>query len=363
MVKLIFVGGFLGAGKTTALSILAEKFLSSGITTSIITNDQTEDLVDTEVIKNKLSERGALVEQITEGCFCCQFNLLINKINYILNKKNPKVILGEPVGSCTDFIASVVNPIKKYYGDRFQIAPFTVLIEPNRLDTFLKDKSLFPEEVIYIFNKQLEEADVIALNKIDTLNENQITNFISYLKTEYPGKSVIAISAKQDKGIKNWINILFNVSNSRALQDIDYDKYAKGEAKLGWLNGVFKINSNMKKSIYKFSMDLLNDIKSKFLNIKVEIGHLKFIISVGNKLLQGNLTSLSSDPELNGDDIKDVSEWILIINIRANTDPQNLKKITISTIEEICDIQETEYKILKLKYLSPSYPNPPYILR
>ncbi|MBU1932190.1 hypothetical protein KJ965_05880, partial [Patescibacteria group bacterium] len=43
-VKLIFAGGFLGSGKTTALVALAKGLIKRGMRVGIITNDQTDNL-------------------------------------------------------------------------------------------------------------------------------------------------------------------------------------------------------------------------------------------------------------------------------------------------------------------------------
>src|SRR5687767_2246546 len=43
----IMVGGFLGAGKTTAMLRLAEHFTQRGQRVGLITNDQSQGLVDT----------------------------------------------------------------------------------------------------------------------------------------------------------------------------------------------------------------------------------------------------------------------------------------------------------------------------
>ena len=54
-VRLIFAGGFLGSGKTTALAAIAKRLIQRGMRVGIITNDQTENLVDTVIIKQMLS--------------------------------------------------------------------------------------------------------------------------------------------------------------------------------------------------------------------------------------------------------------------------------------------------------------------
>jgi G3E family GTPase len=68
----IMIGGFLGAGKTTAMLRLAEHLTAQGRRVGLITNDQSYGLVDTVLI----SSRGFPVQEITGGCFCCRFNSL-----------------------------------------------------------------------------------------------------------------------------------------------------------------------------------------------------------------------------------------------------------------------------------------------
>ncbi len=73
------------------------------------------------------------------------------------------------MGSCTDFVAAVANPIKINYGETFVFAPFTTLVDSERVRELLLGEipAPFPEEVAYLFGKQLEEADIIVLNKVD----------------------------------------------------------------------------------------------------------------------------------------------------------------------------------------------------
>ena len=48
--RLILVGGFLGAGKTTMLWETARRIMDSGKRVGLITNDQAPDLVDTAIL-------------------------------------------------------------------------------------------------------------------------------------------------------------------------------------------------------------------------------------------------------------------------------------------------------------------------
>ena len=65
---LVFLIGFMGAGKTTAILRLARHLSGQGLKVGLITNDQSLGLVDTAM----LGANGFDVEEITGGCFCCR---------------------------------------------------------------------------------------------------------------------------------------------------------------------------------------------------------------------------------------------------------------------------------------------------
>ena len=76
-VKLIFAGGFLGSGKTTALAALAKRLIERGMRVGFITNDQSENLADTIIVRQMLAGLGVPVEEVVKGCFCCKFDDLV----------------------------------------------------------------------------------------------------------------------------------------------------------------------------------------------------------------------------------------------------------------------------------------------
>src|SRR5438067_5031172 len=125
--RFIMVGGFLGAGKTTAMARLARFYMGRGQRVGLVTNDQAQDLVDTHLLR----EQGFLVAEVAGACFCCKFNELLDKVGELEGRERPDVILAEPVGSCTDLVATVVQPLKDLYGARFSIAPYCVLFKPS----------------------------------------------------------------------------------------------------------------------------------------------------------------------------------------------------------------------------------------
>ena len=115
--RFIMLGGFLGAGKTTTMSRLARHYAVRGQRVGLVTNDQAQDLVDT----TSLRAQGFTVEEVAGACFCCRFDDLVGKVGSLQQGERPDVILAEPVGSCTDLVATVVQPLRDLYGERFEV--------------------------------------------------------------------------------------------------------------------------------------------------------------------------------------------------------------------------------------------------
>jgi G3E family GTPase len=119
------VGGFLGAGKTTLLSRLARHYQEQGLRVGMITNDQADNLVDTI----SFLAQGLATEEIRGGCFCCRFAALTEAAGNLLAAARPDILLAEPVGSCTDLVATVVQPLKRFHAGQYIVSPYVVLLE------------------------------------------------------------------------------------------------------------------------------------------------------------------------------------------------------------------------------------------
>ena len=365
-VKLIFVGGFLGSGKTTALAGIAKRLLGLGKKVGIVTNDQSDNLADTVIVREMLGELGVPVEEVVAGCFCCKFEELIDNIEKILVHK-PDILLGEPVGSCTDFVAAVANPIKIHYHEAFRFAPFSTMVDPDRVRELLlaETESNFPEEVAYLFGKQLEEADLLVLNKIDLVPEAEVQRLVSVLTGRYPEKEILTISAREGTGIDKWLEILLSgrPGANTVLSQIDYDRYARAEAVLGWLNGAIRISSEELFAADEFVRALFMDLRESFKREKGEIGHLKSVFTSGGKSLWVNLTNLSSDPVVSGGPLAMLSKGSLILNARVQLSPELLEKIVRDVLAAVAERYGLKQEIDDLQCFSPAYPNPPHMVR
>ncbi len=271
----IFISGFLGSGKTTLMLNAANQLRSKGMTVTCITNDQGEQLVDSKmVLKKELP-----LDEIQGGCFCCKFDELVDSIHEIMRGNHPDMILAEAVGSCTDLIATVIKPLHQYHGDHLSIYPLSVVVDPFRLRESLLGNSSFTSEILYLYRKQLEEAQVIVLNKIDLISRLEVKQFETELMDLYNAK-LITVSALNDSGIDDWLNNIlhFDVTQSNIHQiaetEIDYDIYAQGEAQLGWCNGLFLVTGQI-RNVPNFCQSLMNQLLDRFKIEVAEVAHLK----------------------------------------------------------------------------------------
>src|SRR4029077_18585973 len=200
------VCGFLGAGKTTAMLRLAEHLTARGRRVGLITNDQSHGLVDTSII----TAQGFPVEEITGGCFCCRFTSLTDAADRLTRDARPDVFLAEPVGSCTDLRATVQYPLRRLYGDDYLVAPLSVLVDPQRAARVLGLESgrSFSQKVLYVYEKQLEEADLIVINKSDLLNDAQRTDLERALRARFPHAEVVTVSARTGANLDDWFGRL-----------------------------------------------------------------------------------------------------------------------------------------------------------
>ena len=81
----------------------------------LIANDQAAEMVDTAILK----ETGSAVEEVAGGCFCCRFPDMIAAMERLVRQAGADVLIGEPVGSCTDLSATVLQPLKKLHAGQF----------------------------------------------------------------------------------------------------------------------------------------------------------------------------------------------------------------------------------------------------
>ncbi len=356
-IRYIMVGGFLGAGKTTTLARLARHYMDQGKRVGIVTNDQAADLVDT----NSLRSQGFDVGEVAGACFCCNFDELMSTMDGFSEGERPDVILAEPVGSCTDLVATVIQPIKRLYNATFQIAPYSVILKPSHGGRVLRNdsKAGFSPKAAYILKKQIEEADAILINRIDELSQEQADELTGLINEHCPGIPVLRVSAKTGEGYDALTHLLDQDGDfGRRVLDIDYDTYADGEAELGWLNSSVHVSSNQKFSLDKLLLDVVAKLQAALAAAGAETAHLKTIGLWEGFFGVANLVSSTTEPELSLPSNCDVQDVDLIVNARVACDPEELEKMVRSCVEQAGQQIDATVEFRQTQSFRPGRPVP-----
>lgn len=355
-IRTILVSGFLGAGKTTVLERGAQFFQAQGKRVGLITNDQAPDLVDSEILRGK----GFAVGEVAGGCFCCRFDQLVTSLAKVREANSADILLAEPVGSCTDISATVVQPLKHLYADRFQLAPVTTLVDPFRLREALAESpsKAFPSSVYYIFQKQLEEADIIAINKADLVPAEELLPLQASLEAQFPATPIVAMSARTGAGFDEWLSMIGSpMIAGRSVTDVDYDVYAEGEAVLGWLNARIMLHAPGGADWRAYCERFLENMKEATRARRAEAAHIKIILSTADGSIAGNLTMSSVEPELRGQADGRSPDASLIVNARVHMAAQDLRNVFETCLTRSGQTQ-IQHRILSVESFSPARPQP-----
>lgn len=351
--RLILAGGFLGAGKTTLIWDAAQRLMAQGLRVGLVTNDQAPELVDSHILKLSSLK----VAEVAGSCFCCNFNGFVESIANLRKDIEADVILAEPVGSCADLSATIVNPLKKYYNTELLVSPLTVLADPSRLKSIIYggDGGLH-EDAAYIYRKQLEESDVILITKTDTLTAEQTQQLVKNTSLAFPSSKVLTVSTQQGVGVAEWLSeVGSRIDSGTKLLDIDYDKYAHGEAVLGWVNGTLSLLGEG-TDWDALLTEIMDGLNAKFKAEKLRIGHVKVIMENGKEYSVGNITGADNALTLRGK-AGEGNNARLIVNARVETTPEHLdqlvKDVLVSIISGKC-----QEEVLAWRYLQPGRPNP-----
>ncbi|MHA3772066.1 GTP-binding protein [Verrucomicrobiota bacterium sgz303538] len=357
--RYIMIGGFLGAGKTTVVAKLAQQLSSQGLRVGLITNDQGSELVDTAMLRAK----GFATEEIPGGCFCCRFNSLVDAANKLTSATTPDVFIAEPVGSCTDLVATVTYPLRRMYGDQFTIAPLSVLVDPIRAERIfgLAEGGRFSEKVLYIYRKQLEEADLIVISKADLLDDTRRHRLEARLAEEFPRAEILAVSSRNGAGLEPWFaRIVSEEQQAGRAMEVDYEIYAEGEALLGWLNATVALASDAGFDSDTVLRALASEVQAQLAGH--EIAHLKMTLSPDEGLGDVaviNLVRSDFVPELSLRLDEHVVSGQLILNLRAEADPEALRDAVQAAVQKLNNSElVVAAKLDHLEFFRPGKPQP-----
>lgn len=177
--QVYIVTGFLGAGKTTLVKRILS-FSADLSKTIVLVNEFGKIGIDKALIK----ETAAMdIVELSSGCICCSLRPdMIRTLNILRQEYAPERIVIEASG--------VADPLAviEALGDRMLLPYFCLNKTVTVMDAdFWEAREAFGE----VFKSQVAQADIILLNKIDTLHAPRIPEILKQICLEAKNARII----------------------------------------------------------------------------------------------------------------------------------------------------------------------------
>ncbi|MBI0582730.1 MAG: hypothetical protein ISF22_00735 [Methanomassiliicoccus sp.] len=310
------IGGYLGAGKTTLMVGLA-RYLKErhGRSVAVITNDQGHVLVDTEFA----SGAGLDVREIMGGCFCSTFPEFVKNARSIVQTTRPDVIIAEPIGTSTNILSSVVEPLRAQYPEEFDVAPFMVVVDATRAARLESGKRLIPAH-------QVKEAEYVLLSKIDRLDAGEVERAVQAVKALAPDARVVPYSSRTMKGMDDIASLVLSGERSvKSRPSEDHKRFAAEKSAMSWYSSTSRLVPSGRVDLYDLATSVLRAAADSF--PVDDLAHVKVMVTspkVGAKM------SLVAD-SVQTDGVRGsrylTEEARLVVNARVMAAPQKLGEI------------------------------------
>ncbi|MEO7653977.1 MAG: cobalamin biosynthesis protein P47K, partial [Bryobacteraceae bacterium] len=229
----------------------------------------------------------------------------------------------------------------------------------------LEPGKVFAPKVVYVYRKQLEEADVIVINKSDLIDEERLERLKDTLALEFPRARIFAISALQSRGLEPWFEYILGADLATfTAPELDYEIYAEGEALLGWFNATVRLARSQPFSGNRLLEKLASAIQQRLLSADAEIAHLKMTLTPEDdagdigviNLVRGDAVPFMAHSLSAG-----IETGELIINLRAEGDPEVLNEIVTSALKDVAATENSlEVTVEHSEHFRPSKPVPTY---
>lgn len=235
--KYIVISGFLGSGKTTAMIAFSRNINARGVGhASILANDLgAGNIVDAEFT----AAAGITSLPISGGCICYQHENLVDKLHQ-LEAAGANVIFSDIPGCGIGALDHVYLELDDKEKDEFDLLPFTCLVDPERIRMIMPEQAdiNLPEEMKFLLDAQMAEADLIVLNKIDTISESEAENIVNFIKSIYPKKEVMQMSAVMGTDVGEVVDYILANRSEAVHREIGYgsDAFIAAEEKMSWFN-------------------------------------------------------------------------------------------------------------------------------
>ena len=356
--RYLLVGGFIGAGKTTALAALARQLAKAGRRVALIANGHGAELIDAAEFRLE----NIPVEEVGGGDLASRFPSFFAAARKLETTATPDVILVEIVGTSVDLPATVAAPLRLLEGRT--VGPLSLLLDPVRAEQVLGLESgkALPPELLHLYLRQVEEASILVIAQAGRLDDARLDRLRDKLAAEFPAARVVIISAAQDRGFAEWIALLdADPAELPARPAIDPAAYAEGAAAVGCLNAVIEFTLSREAAAPALLESLGRHLGQALQG--VDVLHLHAALRADDAQLGTVHLVGPGMPHLARSFRADLAYGELMINLRAVTHPEQLHTAVRAAIVEMTrEFPGLIPEFAHLHYFRPAPPEPAHRL-
>lgn len=169
--RLLIVSGMLGSGKTSAILKIADLLSRRETSMAIIENEIGSVGIDGEI----LERHGMMVKELKGGCICCSMRTgMIDTLRTLEAHIKPDIAIIEPTGIADP--KQVLTAVDGVTGLTITSVFTIIMVDAERI---LKVKRMFERPL----RNQLGVADLVLINKIDTVSDAEAEEIEAYLRS------------------------------------------------------------------------------------------------------------------------------------------------------------------------------------
>lgn len=345
MKKFAVFSGFLGSGKTTTMMALTDYNTKHHAKSAMISNDLGHGV---NLADNRFACLcGCNASEMTDECICYQNENLADRLNSYYDD-GCKLVISDIPGFGVGALEHVYHGLTEKFPGQFELAPFTVLVEPRTVDILREGTG---GDLAYLYDTQLVEADLIVLNKCDLLQEPEIERDLAWLKEHYPLAKAIAISALDGSGMEELSQELMNGKASMRRPDIGYGgsvfRTAMSHISEFYLqyNAVVCCNDFDGNAYLKdMALQVQEDIRAA----GHEIPHLKLLAwEPEGDFGKADLIGTDRDIEIAHEFERPCTDLAVILNSSADCPAPVLEELILTAVRAVSDRYQLELIIFK----------------
>jgi len=172
------IGGYLGAGKTTLVNRLLRE--ANGLRLAVLVNEFGALPIDSDLIESEDDN----VISIAGGCVCCSYgnDLILAMVDLAKMTPRPEHVLLEASGvALPGAIAGSIGLLQDYATDGVIVLADAETIRERAADRYVGDT----------VERQLADADIIILNKIDLVSAQAGDATLDWLAATSPDARIV----------------------------------------------------------------------------------------------------------------------------------------------------------------------------